>query len=155
MGFSPDGKLLATAGADGTVRLWDVSTRAQIGAPLTVPSNGIDSVDGVGFSPDGKLLATAGADGTVRLWDVSTRAQIGAPITVPSSIGHGIVGVAFSPDGKTLATAGEDGTVRLWNVAFPANLVYAACNIAGRPLTRQEWSTYVPSEPFQQVCQTS
>ena len=153
--FSPDGKTLATADSDGTVRLWDTSTRAQIGGPITVPGSASYGVLGVAFSPDGKTLATADSDGTVRLWDTSTRAQIGGPITVPGSASYGVLGVAFSPDGKTLATADGDGTVRLWNVAFPADLVNAACSIAGRSLTRQEWRTYVPSEPFQQVCPAS
>ncbi len=153
--FSPDGKTLATAGRDGTVRLLHVSTRTQIGAPIAVSGSSGQGVVGVAFSPNGELLATAGGDGTVQLWDVATRAQVGAPITVPGG-GSGVLdGVAFSPDGKTLATAGGDGTARLWNVAFPANLVQAVCSIAGRSLTTGEWSTYVSSEPFQQVCPAS
>jgi WD40 repeat protein len=68
--FSPDGTLLATAGGDGTVRLWDPVTRRLVGAPLQAASaqNGVSAV---AFSPDGTLLASAGADGTVRLWQVS------------------------------------------------------------------------------------
>jgi len=120
-------------------------------AVLNADSGG--RVYGAAFSPDGTLLATAGADGKVRLRDVATRSQIGAPITVPGSAGGGgLGGVAFSPDGKVLATAGSDGTVLRWDVAFPGNLLDAVCAIAGRSLTRQEWSVYVQSEPFQQVC---
>jgi WD40 repeat protein len=58
--------------------------------------------------------------------------------------------VDFSPDGKTLVTAG--GPIRLWNVAFPRDLLSAVCAIAGRSLTRQQWTIYVPSQPFQQAC---
>ncbi|HUJ66052.1 MAG TPA: hypothetical protein VLX59_10970, partial [Acidimicrobiales bacterium] len=146
LAFGRGGAVLATVGANGTVRLWNVATQRPLGGPMTAGS-GAGPV-AAAFSPDGRTLATASA-GTVRLWDVATRQEIGSPMTADT---QPVYALAFSKGGSLLATAGGDGVARLWDVTFPAKLLTAACAIAGQSLTRQQWADYAGTEPFQQVC---
>ena len=71
--FGPGGSTLATAGGDGSVRLWDVATQQEIGAPMTA---GVQPVYAAAFGPGGSTLATAGGDGAARIWDVAFPANL-------------------------------------------------------------------------------
>jgi WD40 repeat protein/transcriptional regulator with XRE-family HTH domain len=115
--FNRRGTLLASADADGTVRLWNPATGRPVRAPLHASAR--NGVNWVAFSTDGRLLASAGADGTVRLWNPATGRPVRAPLHAsgPTTARYGVRAVAFSPDGTLLASAGADGTVRLWNPA--------------------------------------
>jgi WD40 repeat protein len=105
--FSPEGHLIASAGADQTIILWDAKTGSPIGDPLV---GHVGYITEIVFSPDGKSLASASADFSIILWDVETHAPI--EVLVP---GHNqpIQAIAFSPDGKYLASGGEDGAIIL------------------------------------------
>jgi len=107
--FSPDGKTLASAGHDKTIRLWETTTGKEI---RTLQGHQAE-VTALEFSPDGKRLASASHDETIRLWETATGKEL---CTLWGHQGR-VTSVTFSPDGKSLASASTDGLVRLWEAA--------------------------------------
>lgn len=110
MAFSPDSKLLATASADRTARLWPVDSGSSA-EPIELTGGHSATVYWVAFHPAGKQLATAGADGSVRLW----KWDAGKGIELASLEWHNDVvnEVRFHPTDSRLLTASDDGTVKL------------------------------------------
>ncbi|BAY95888.1 MULTISPECIES: AAA-like domain-containing protein [unclassified Tolypothrix] len=104
--FSPDGKKIATASADGTAKLWSIDGQL-LQDFLHNPNYPVYSVR---FSPDGKKIATASADSTAKLWSID-----GELLNTFETYG-GVHSVSFNPDGKKIATASDDGTTKLWSI---------------------------------------
>jgi WD40 repeat protein/predicted Ser/Thr protein kinase len=109
--FSGDGRLLASASLDRTVRIWDVAASKCV----AVLTGHTDAVFSAVFHPDGKRVASGGRDRAIWLWDVATGQE------VARLEGHTnyVFSLAFSPDGRSLASGSGDRTVRIWDTESP------------------------------------
>ena len=106
--FSPDGKIIASASFDKTIKLWQVST----GKLLTTLDGHQERLWSLRFSPDGKTLASSSYDSTIKLWNVADGTLI------KTIFGHNktqVRSVDFSPNGKLLASSDSRGWIKLWN----------------------------------------
>lgn len=106
--FSPDGKIIASSGADRTIKLWQSNGKL---IRSFIESDEIATID-VSFSPDGggKILASAGADKTIKLWNLEGK-------LLKTFTGHqaAVNSINFSLDSKTLISASDDNTIKLWD----------------------------------------
>jgi RNA polymerase sigma factor (sigma-70 family) len=107
--FSPDGKTIATGGADGNVRRWDAATGKEI-RPVIEP---VQSHSQNVFYLDPDTLVTFGWQQTVKLWDAAT----GKPKLAFAGAELGVRAVAYSPDGRHVAVGGGDAPIRVWDAA--------------------------------------
>lgn len=108
--FSPDGQLIASAGSDPIIQLWDVAT----GQMVQQLKGHTERIASLVFSPDGTRIASASNDRTIKVWDAETGAE------TQTLKGHAerVVNIAYSPDGTTLASASDDGTIKLWDTVI-------------------------------------
>lgn len=104
---APDGDTFASAGADGTVKLWSLSGRRVV---ATLKGHRA-AVSRIRFSPDGSALASASRDGTLRVWDVAS----GQLRYVLDGHSDWVTDLAYSASGDLLATVGGDGRLILWD----------------------------------------
>jgi WD40 repeat protein len=124
--FSADRQWLATASADGRIRLWNVDDFHSSGRSILVGEHrGL--IRGLAFSPDSKWLASGGAAGSIRFWRIAAKGATPGPLFDHSAFGR-VLTIAFSPNGQWFVFGTEKGHVCVWKMSAdgPAE---ASCDV--------------------------
>lgn len=108
LAMSADGRILVSAGADKTVKMWDW----EKGKLLQTFSGHEQAANGIAITPDGRFVVSVSNDRSMRVWDVETGKYIQSSERHSNSINR----VALTPDGRTCMTASRDGTMRVWDL---------------------------------------
>jgi len=141
LAVSPDGSALAVGSSSGLV-FFDLAGRVP-----PVPILGVHGPGrGVAWSPDGSMVAAAFDDGDVIVLDGASHSPIGPPLHVERANG-----VAWSPNGERLAVTGLEGDAVVFDMSI-ARWRELACSLAGRALSHEEWSQYLPGRSFHPDC---
>jgi WD40 repeat protein len=124
LAVDPTGERLATAHADGVLRLWSARDLEPLGEFEGDPG----VVYSLAFLPDGSRLASGGRDGSLRLWDLRSRQQL---LKLDGHTSY-VYSVAVSPDGACLASGSGDGTVRVWDTLVGRERAFAGIRLRER-----------------------
>ncbi len=143
--FTPDGRFVVGGSDKGWARLWSTKTRRPVTRAL---SGHTGPVLWQSTSPDGRTLATGSTDGTIRLFDLRTQQPLGTPLP---GLPNRPVAPIFTRDGAYLFAVTSAGRAYRWDMR-PGSWARHACAVAGRTLTRAEFSDALPGRDYAPAC---